>query len=132
MDTTRRWDAVRSWSFPASTAAVSLARNAIAEHVDQLGFSARREDVRLLVSELVTNAVIHAAGGCEVTVRIADDCLRIEVADHSHRTIDLQPQTLTRTNGRGLFIVQTLADSWGVDHHAGGKAVWFQLARPLY
>lgn len=92
----------------------------------------RLDDVRLLVSELVTNAIRHAHAGPGATVRLivqADaDRLRVEVHDHgggfSPSVPDPDP---TRAGGWGLYLVEQLADRWGVDG-ANGTRVWFELA----
>jgi anti-sigma regulatory factor (Ser/Thr protein kinase) len=120
---------VRSWTFPASTASIAEARNQVADYVGTGSFAALCEDVRLMVSELVTNAIVHASSGCQVTVGWGGEVLRIDVADRSDAPPELQPQTLTEANGRGLFIVQSLATRWGVERTGSGKSVWFELIR---
>lgn len=123
------WSTRRTWSFPASTASVGDARQAVTAFLASSPFHSADDDVRLMVSELTTNAVVHAASAFEVTVCWNDGRLRVEVADSSRRTPHLQPPTLTEANGRGLFIVQALAHQWGVDQHRAGKIVWFELLR---
>lgn len=121
------WSMTRSWSFAASTASIATARNTAADFVASGPFGAHCDDVRLMVSELVTNAIIHASSTCEITVRWSVERLRVEVSDRSEASPQLQPQTLTEANGRGLFIVESLAAAWGVDHLEAGKVVWFEL-----
>ena len=120
--------AVRSWSFLPSTADIATARNQVADFVAANGHPARCEDVRLMVSELVTNAFVHASSPCQVTVTVTGPSLRVDVSDSSRDNPTLQPPSLTEVNGRGLFIVQALATIWGVSSHDGGKTVWFELA----
>jgi anti-sigma regulatory factor (Ser/Thr protein kinase) len=86
------------------------------------------ELARLLVSELSTNAVVHAAGeSFEVRVRSFDSCVRIEVFDESTTVpVALEPDPW-RVGGRGLVLVDTLANRWGVDRQPDGKTVWFEL-----
>jgi anti-sigma regulatory factor (Ser/Thr protein kinase) len=120
------WASTFAWSFPASTASIAQARNAVAECVDG-PFSAMVDDIRLMVSELVTNAILHASGGCEVTLRISDARLRVEVADRCPTRPQVRPPNLVDAHGRGLFLVEAMADGWGVDSHDVGKTVWFQV-----
>ena len=90
-------------------------------------------DVRLLVSELVTNSVQHASVGADdsimLTVKISGELVRVEVRDggpgFEQPEVELQPE---RDTGWGLFLVEQIADSWGVDR--GERAVWFEIARP--
>lgn len=121
------WSTVRTWSFPASTASVGDARQAVTAFLSTGPFHAADDDVRLMVSELTTNAVVHASSAFAVTVCWNERRLRVEVADSSEAAPRLQPPTLTEANGRGLFIVQALAHSWGVEPVGDGKVVWFEL-----
>ena len=84
------------------------------------------EAVVLAVSELVTNAVEHAGTRVELRAGVDAGCLRIEVADGSG---DLPRETEPRpgtVGGRGLRLVQQLADRWDVTTTATGKTVWFE------
>jgi anti-sigma regulatory factor (Ser/Thr protein kinase) len=86
------------------------------------------EIAQLLVSELVTNALIHGNGDVMLIAEIEDDHLHVEVLD-SEPTVTLAPLPLdtTREHGRGLAIVDALASAWGVEARLVGKAVWFDL-----
>ncbi|MFI6285083.1 ATP-binding protein [Streptomyces sp. NPDC051018] len=87
----------------------------------------------LLASELVTNALIHTDHGAVVTATVASTTLRVEVRDFmeglpgSPATDDDPPEETLDTHGRGLALVQSLADSWGVRTQSAGKVVWFEL-----
>jgi anti-sigma regulatory factor (Ser/Thr protein kinase) len=85
------------------------------------------ELVLLLTSELVTNAYRHAGTETRVSVRFDDDCTRVEVRDVGRGEPELQPLDTDRVDGRGLQIVDALADRWGYHSNAGGTAVWFEL-----
>jgi anti-sigma regulatory factor (Ser/Thr protein kinase) len=79
----------------------------------------------LLVSELVTNAVVYAGGTLELRAWFVGPVLHVEVADTS-RVLPQRRQPAD--GGRGLHIVDALADSWGVNIVDGhGKTTWFQL-----
>jgi DNA-binding response OmpR family regulator len=88
------------------------------------------DTVTLLVSELVTNAVIHAGSEVEVMVRLTATAARIEVTDGSAQAIAPRDATFEEDSGRGLALVGTLAQRWGVRPAAGGgKTVWFEVLR---
>lgn len=85
-------------------------------------------DAVLLVSELATNAVTHARSAFEVVVSLADGRLRVEVTDADAGVPQVQWVPAGATSGRGLLIVETLAQAWGVSPAEGGcKTVWFEL-----
>lgn len=87
------------------------------------------DTVSLLVSELVTNAVLHARSEIEVSVHLLADRLRIEVGDASDDFVRRRAAADDEGSGRGMMMVETLAQAWGVDVRPGGKVVWFELAR---
>jgi len=90
------------------------------------------DDVQLLVSELVTNAVVHAGSDVEVAVRLLTDSIRIEVVDRAPTaSVPLRPSSPDShdESGRGLLLVETMASAWGVEPMDGGKAVWFEVPR---
>ena len=82
----------------------------------------------LVVSELVTNAAVHAR--TEIVVRIVaqPDCLLIAVTDGSPRPLVLRCCSEQSTTGRGLAIVASVARRWGTEQHRyGGKTVWAEV-----
>ena len=83
----------------------------------------------LLVSELVTNAVVHARGPICLTVHTDAHWVRIEVEDPGHRRPVLRAATLDAVDGRGLLVVAKLATDWGTELRATHKVVWFEIAR---
>ncbi|MGW7098539.1 ATP-binding protein [Streptomyces sp. NPDC054838] len=88
------------------------------------------EVAELLITELVTNALVHTEQGAEVSACVADTRLRVEVRDYAARgPRPYVPSADDGTHGRGLVLVQALADDWGVDALApgAGKVVWFEL-----
>jgi anti-sigma regulatory factor (Ser/Thr protein kinase) len=83
----------------------------------------------LLVSELVTNAVVHARSGVRVTIHLDPHRVRVDVEDQGPGRPLVRPFTRDRPNGRGLWIVDRLATEWGTERHAKRKIVWFEVAR---
>ena len=86
--------------------------------------------VALLVSELATNAIRH--GGTDFTVRVdqTPDEIAVQIADAGEGTPILRQAQPRDASGRGLQIVEALADSWGVrpEPSGSGKTVWFTLS----
>jgi anti-sigma regulatory factor (Ser/Thr protein kinase) len=121
MEATKQLEAVR-WS-PAS------ARRFCSEQLARWGISDdTTQTVQLVVSELVTNAVCHARTQAELTLRITDDCLRIEVSDKSDVTVEDERRRGDAPGGWGIPIVEALTERWGVVPNAmTGKTVWAEL-----
>ncbi|MBB6434481.1 anti-sigma regulatory factor (Ser/Thr protein kinase) [Streptomyces candidus] len=116
----------------ADLTAVPEVRHALRELLRCWGRPGRADIAELLTCELVTNALIHTEGDAEVTAALAAARLRVEVRDRLEQLpepllADAEPDG--STHGRGLFLVQALADAWGVrmQGHGGGKVVWFEL-----
>ncbi|MEW2077676.1 ATP-binding protein [Streptomyces sp. NPDC013433] len=86
------------------------------------------EDAVLLVSELVGNAVRHTGARVfGLRMRHRRGWIRIEVRDPSRGLPCLMPVQEMDTSGRGLFLVDKLADRWGVDLLPRGKTTWFEI-----
>ena len=133
---------VRRVPLPAELRSPGSARSVVRSVAAEAGLDDLLDEALLLTTELVTNAVLHA--GTDVTVEV--------VADHSGLTVTVldelagpllaagSPATadgidgLERVGdlerGRGLQLVDRLAQRWGTVHHPGGKGVWFHLSRP--
>jgi anti-sigma regulatory factor (Ser/Thr protein kinase) len=112
---------------PSTPSAPARARGALDEMEGKLS-PERMRDVRLLVSELVTNAVRHSGGEAVRLVAALDGArLRIEVHDPG-RGFELKPPSddPLRASGWGLVLVEELADRWGIDHHPRTR-VWFEM-----
>jgi anti-sigma regulatory factor (Ser/Thr protein kinase) len=89
-----------------------------------------QESVSLMVSELATNALVHAASGFEVAVDRGDLAVLVSVRDRGDAGMpQLQEPESSEPHGRGLRVVDALSDEWGVtttwDH---GKTVWFRIS----
>jgi anti-sigma regulatory factor (Ser/Thr protein kinase) len=121
----------RSRRFPETTASVPVARQFVADALAALAPEVG-EMAALLVSELATNAVVHATSDFAVTVLYptATGRVRVEVRDGvPGEPMPLRPPP-TAPHGRGLLLVASLADEWGVEgtDAAVGKTIWFELA----
>jgi anti-sigma regulatory factor (Ser/Thr protein kinase) len=81
----------------------------------------------LLTSELVTNAVLHAATPMCITLHTLPDRIRIDVADGNPAFPSIKEYGKDAATGRGLTLFNTLASNWGVQAVDGGKIVWFEL-----
>ena len=87
------------------------------------------ESAVLLLTELVSNAVRYAGGEVRVRAGVRDDLLLVEVCD----AVDALPVVRPRPegdleSGRGMVLVEALADRWGADALPSGKRVWFEIA----
>jgi anti-sigma regulatory factor (Ser/Thr protein kinase) len=118
-----------SLELPNSIRAPSLARRFATAVLVSHGLTVLVPDARLMLSELVTNAVVHAHSRSILRIEHVDSILRILVTDFGS---DWEPQSEPTEGGRGLRIVRQLATRWGVEHSAGSKTVWFDLStRPI-
>ncbi|WP_129305860.1 ATP-binding protein [Streptomyces sp. L2] len=112
----------------ADLRAVPDARRELRALLRDWGKPGRSEIAELLTSELVTNALVHTDRDAVLTAVVGPRGLRVEVRDFVGRTPRVRtPEPDGDTHGRGLLLVESLADSWGVRPHGVGKSVWFEL-----
>jgi anti-sigma regulatory factor (Ser/Thr protein kinase) len=88
------------------------------------------DTVALLVTELVTNAILHARTDLHLDVEIYSDRVRLRVEDRSARAPVVKHYDTDDATGRGLALVEMLANTWGIDYLAGGKVVWCEVVFP--
>lgn len=109
---------------------VAAARRYVREVLDELGAQELEESAELGVSELVTNAVLHAQSTFTLSVlQRAGSRVRIGVSDTSPFPLQPRQFTTTATTGRGLQLVASLSFDWGVHElptGGPGKTVWFE------
>ena len=115
-------------SSPDAAAAARMALDGLAERVP----AGRMRDLRLLVSELVTNAVRHAGlrrdDRIRLVVAVRESDVRVEVHDPGRGFTQRAPRPdPARTSGWGLYLVDELADRWGVEGAGRGTRVWFEF-----
>ena len=119
--------------FPASAASVGQARRFLLDRLPE-GCADDADALVLMLSELATNAVRHAATEYEVSVRVAGETGRVvvEVTDAAGGYPAPQEPAGDAPHGRGLHIVRTLADAWGIEMQRDrrGKTVWFSSTLP--
>ncbi len=125
-------------SVPSLPNSVQQARRWVVDAIAEIGRVELADTAELGVSELVTNAVLHAHDPITVRVRGTQEHPRVEVRDGSTDppvmplaptgTVDLSDDDLLLTFGRGLDIVARCADAWGAEIEDNGKVVWFAPA----
>ncbi len=102
-------------------------RRFISDALAAWGASEYEDTAQLLVSELVTNAILHARTDVTVRLDLSPARLRLEVTDASVRRPVTRRYSLEATTGRGLTLIDALAGRWGVESHHPGKTVWCEL-----
>jgi anti-sigma regulatory factor (Ser/Thr protein kinase) len=114
---------------PASPRSVPVARRHARRTAREAGLPEDTSDVlHLLVSELVTNAVVHARTDVRLHIVVTPDEVRVEVGDQAGLHPRLRTHSSSATTGRGLRLLSALASSWGVEElDDGGKMVWAVL-----
>jgi anti-sigma regulatory factor (Ser/Thr protein kinase) len=120
---------IASWRLPSTPAAVGRARALATRQLTQWKLEHLAESTELIVSELVTNAIIHGSGDCissrTIGLRlIRHEMLTCEVSDVSHSHPQLRHPGAAEEHGRGLHLVTELARRWGTRHIPDGKLVW--------
>ncbi|MFF1913732.1 SpoIIE family protein phosphatase [Streptomyces sp. NPDC058239] len=113
--------------------ALSSARHMIRAAVRAWGAKTRADEVELAADELVTNALMHTDGGAIVTIRVLtgpERRLRVDVEDRSSALPRRRDAGQAGVSGRGLMLVDRLADLWGVEPRGSGKCVWCEFVIP--
>ncbi|MEU9621031.1 SpoIIE family protein phosphatase [Streptomyces sp. NPDC098085] len=113
--------------------ALSAARHMIRAAVRAWGARTRADEVELAADELITNALMHTDGGAIVTIRALtgpERRLRVDVEDRSSALPRRRDAGEAGVSGRGLMLVDRLADLWGVESRGGGKCVWCEFVIP--
>ena len=117
-------------TLPASMTSVRLARRFVREQLAGFRLSDPvRDEVLLLASELVTNAILHGRSELRIEVACVDFHVRVTVHDENSRYPVVVSEDPDALDGRGLALVDVLSSAWGVEQEPGGKAVWFE--RPV-
>jgi anti-sigma regulatory factor (Ser/Thr protein kinase) len=119
---------------PATADAPRIARRLIAVHTEAFPES-MRDDAEVLISELVTNAVLHGRPAITVELTTSATAVRVAVHDTSPTLPELSVHIPSRgqETGRGLLIVDALCSDWGItaSEDTPGKTVWCELSAPV-
>ncbi len=108
-------------------ASVSRARRWLSERLEQWGLEDLDYDMSVVLSELVTNSVLHAK--TSIVIRVSRTAtIRLEVSDSSPALPNVRTHGLSNTTGRGLYLVAALANAWGCDENKSGKTVWAEFS----
>jgi anti-sigma regulatory factor (Ser/Thr protein kinase) len=115
-------------ALPRSPSSVGAARRFIEARTAAWSFPGPATDQLVLIgSELVTNAVLHARTELTLTLELREDRVRISVRDRSQAPATLRHYRPDALTGRGLGVVAALSDRWGVSTAPDGKVVWAEL-----
>ncbi|MDP1820777.1 MAG: ATP-binding protein [Acidimicrobiales bacterium] len=117
---------MESFTIPL-TASIETPRTARSAVAERLGPHPRCEELLLCVSELVTNAVLHARSPRHMKVTAHGDQLTVEVADGDPTVPVRREHDPTAPTGRGLRILDQLTRRWGTRANGDGKTVWFEF-----
>jgi anti-sigma regulatory factor (Ser/Thr protein kinase) len=112
--------------FPARPESARAARNFVLSTV-MTGEEEAEMRLSTLVSELATNAILHARTPFKVRVEHDGSTIRVAVSDESPEAPAKRSYGPEHPTGRGLLIVESFADRWGVVSEGEGKTVWFEL-----
>ncbi|MBM9504270.1 SpoIIE family protein phosphatase/ATP-binding protein [Actinacidiphila acididurans] len=120
---------IARWDVPAEPTAVGMIRTEVAGRLAEWDLAELGFTTELILSELVTNAIRHADAPIGVRL-LLDRKLICEVSDGSSTSPHLRYATATEEGGRGLFLVDQVAERWGTRYTAGGKVIWAEQPLP--
>lgn len=126
---TARFPVPLEWDVRPGGEAVPPARRLVLDIVRAWGVPLAKESLReleLCANEVIANAMEHAKARCAVTVRRVGGRLRVEVSD-PEPAFERSGADPEATGGRGLILVEALADAWGWHPAGAGKVVWFEF-----
>jgi hypothetical protein len=111
---------------------VPVARHVVLELLNSWNAPQDRDDAAPLVTELVAHVIDHVGGDASLTLELSmsEEWLRVAVVDGSPARPVVRELAIDSPRGRGLLMVQAIADRWGCEDHRDGKRVWFEL-RPV-
>jgi anti-sigma regulatory factor (Ser/Thr protein kinase) len=121
---------------PCELTSVRAARSLVADSLHAWGTTTadvayrRVADAVLVASELIANAVKFCMGEIELKVSAHRDRIEIDVTDDSRRSARRQDPHLLSSGGRGLIIVDAVAERWGQRQHGDSKTVWAHIRIP--
>ncbi|MET8331636.1 ATP-binding protein [Streptomyces sp. NPDC005181] len=119
-----------SWPLAPELISVSRARRLATAQVGEWRLNELADTVELLVSETVTNALCHARGPVRLNLRLCGSHLRCEVEDTNSAAPVRRTACADAEGGRGMELLDLLAEAWGISRTATGKTMWFELPVP--
>ncbi len=126
-DGTQHTDRVQELELEAAPVAAPTARRALRTMLVGSPLAARGDAAVLVLSELVSNAVLHGRSPLTVVLSLGAERLRVEVRDASPVSPSFGVLDPTALTGRGMLLVASNADRWGVEPTASGKTVWVEF-----
>jgi anti-sigma regulatory factor (Ser/Thr protein kinase) len=118
----------RELELPASIASVARAREFTIAALVDAGLAELVDDARLIVSELASNAVLHAGTPFALRIDLGPEGVLLSIRDGSTRPAARANADPYGERGRGLLLVEVLSSEWGIDPRDSGKAVWARLS----
>ena len=112
---------------PSTTSSPQLARAFLQTAMHTWNLDGFGDVTELLVTELVANVVTHVGAPMTVRVHRQSDRVRVEIEDPSPEVPVVRHPGAADEHGRGMLLVDQLANAWGVERRADGKTVWFEL-----
>ncbi|MFG3363872.1 SpoIIE family protein phosphatase [Streptomyces sp. NPDC090032] len=122
---------IHQYLHPADPQGLAETRTALREALGDWGFAAVEDNVEVAAGELMVNALLHTDGGAVITLEVLPGPVRripLWVKDRSSEFPRRRTPGEAATSGRGLLLVDAVADCWGVEPRGEGKAVWCEFA----
>jgi CheY-like chemotaxis protein len=116
-----------TWRLPAALTSGGLARSHLRALLDDWELTDLLDEVELLTTELVNNAVMHARSDVVLTVRRSVQCLHVSVSDTGEGVPKRPDAGIEATHGRGLMLVEAMSSDWGATVNGAQKVLWFEL-----
>jgi CheY-like chemotaxis protein len=127
-DSTMPYQRIAVVLVPAELTSPRTARRFLVSTLEAWNLEPLCSGAELVVSELVSNAVLHATSPAQITVgQIDDRSIRIEVKDWGLGDLVRRPGSSQDTSGRGLRLIDGLTGRWGSSSHLGERSVWCDL-----
>ncbi|MFF5160805.1 SpoIIE family protein phosphatase [Streptomyces sp. NPDC000348] len=130
LDGTRPGGRLRQRVTPGDPEALAEARRMIRTVAGSWGAEDRADEIELVADEMITNVLMHTEGSAVVTLRVltgSERRVRVEVEDSSSALPRRREAGESGVSGRGLLLIETLTDVWGVEARGGGKCVWSEF-----
>ncbi|MGH8891578.1 MAG: ATP-binding protein [Acidothermaceae bacterium] len=113
---------------PCDASSVGTARRLVRSQLANLADPDVVADASLLVSELVTNAIIHGRTGVKLHAGVRRGVFRAEISDGNPALPAPRRPSQLATTGRGLLLIDEISSRWGVKNTRSGKTIWFEIA----